>query len=70
MHHDSRVYIEIRYDGNTADVVVVGFRDRGLEGTETVSHEMSMQSPTLTGNTMKEVREALHGVLDGLIGVV
>ena len=67
MHQDSRAYIELRYDGNTADVVIVVFRDRGLDGTETVSEEFSMLSPELTNDSMHEVKMGLHGILDHLI---
>jgi len=67
MHHDSRAYIELRYDGNTADVVLVVFRDRGMDGTETVSHQFAMLSPELSNDVWHEVKMGLHGILDELI---
>lgn len=67
MHHDSRAYIELRYDGNTADVVIVVFRDRGMDGTETITAEFPMLSPELTSDAMHEVKMGLHGILDQLI---
>nr|CRY97164.1 hypothetical protein [uncultured prokaryote] len=67
MHHDSRAYIELRYDGNTADVVMVVFRNRGIDGVETVSREFPMLSPELTNDVWHEIKMGLHGILDEMI---
>lgn len=66
MHHDSRAYIEIRYDGDTADVVIAAFRDRGIDGVETVTREIAMVSPKLTNDSLFEVKMALYGILSKL----
>ena len=60
MHHDSRTYIEFRYDGNSTDVVVVNFRDRGILPTETVTWEYTFDSPVLQASAHEELGSLLN----------
>jgi hypothetical protein len=59
MHHDSRTYIELRYDTNSTDVVIVTFRDRGILPIEVLTMEFTLDSPDFTGNAKKELRDIL-----------
>jgi hypothetical protein len=54
MYQDARIYIEMRYDGDTADVVVALFRDRGILPTEVKTIEFSCDSHELTDNVWHE----------------
>lgn len=66
MHHDSRIYVEVRFDGDTADVVVVNFRDRGILPTETKTWEYTIDSPELAYDQSAECRVALDRVLKAM----
>jgi len=66
MHHDSRTYIEVRYDTQTADIVVVNFRDRGILPIETFSREFSVEAPDFTGDSELELRTVLLNLLEAL----
>jgi len=66
MHHDSRTYIEVRYDTQTADVVIVNFRDRGILPIETFSREFSIEAPDFTGDSSLELRVVLLNLLQEL----
>src|ERR1044072_3892369 len=63
MHHDSRIYVEVRFDGDTADVVVVNFRDRGIVPTEVKTWEDTIDSPELAYDHAQESRVALARLL-------
>ena len=56
MHHDARVYIECRYDGDSMDVVFVHFRDRGLLPIEVKTLEYTLDSPVLVDDLNEELR--------------
>jgi len=56
MYHDARTYIELRYDGDSADVVIVNFRDRGILPTEVKSWEYTIDSPILSSDLTEELR--------------
>jgi len=63
MHHDARVYVEIRYDGQTADAVVCHFRDRGILPTEVFAEEFSFDSHELCDDSLHEVYMNLTSLL-------
>jgi len=54
MYDDGRIYIEMRYDGHTADIVVCAFRNRGVLPTEVKTVELSCESHELTDNVWHE----------------
>jgi hypothetical protein len=54
MYQDARIFIEMRYDGDTADVVVALFRDRGILPTQAEVIEFSCDSHELTENVWHE----------------
>jgi hypothetical protein len=54
MYDDGRIYIEMRYDGTTADIVVCAFRNRGVLPTEVKTAEFSCESHELTDNIWHE----------------
>jgi hypothetical protein len=54
MYQDARVYIEMRYDGDTADITVALFRDRGILPSEVKVIEFSCDSHELTDNVWHE----------------
>jgi len=56
MYHDARTYIELRYDGDSADVVIVNFRDRGILPTEVKTWEYTIDSPILCADLTEELR--------------
>ena len=56
MHHDARVYIECRYDGDSMDVVFVHFRDRGILPIEVKTLEYTWDSPILCDDLNEELR--------------
>ena len=60
MHHDNRLYIEVRYDGNTADCVIVNFRDRGILPIEATTWEYSFNSTALINDTNEELRSVIN----------
>ena len=67
MHHDSLIYVEVRFDGDTADVVVVNFRDRGILPTEVKTWEYTIDSPELAYNQASEVRVALDRIMKAMV---
>lgn len=62
MHHDARVYIELRYDGDTCDAVVVHFRDRGILPIEVKTWEYSLNSPWLGSNIAEELKTVVNAL--------
>jgi len=56
MHHDSRAYLEFRYDGHSCDVIAVVFRDRGILPIEVITKEFSIDSPVLGVDALYELR--------------
>lgn len=66
MHHDSRVYIELRYDDSSCDVVIVAFRDRGILPVEVQTEELQIPAPVLTGDLKEEVQKSLYLLIEGL----
>ena len=62
MHHDSRIYIELRYDGATCDAVIVQFRDRGILPIEAKTWEYSINSPHLTDDSTEELKTVLNSL--------
>lgn len=62
MHHDSRVYIECRYDGDSMDVVIVHFRDRGILPVEAKTWEYTLDSPVLEEDLNSELRFLVNKV--------
>lgn len=66
MHHDARMYIEIRYDGDTADVCIALFRDRGYLPIEVQSIDFTCESHKLTDNVWHEATMNLYHALEGI----
>jgi len=66
MHHDARMYIEIRYDGQTADAVLVVFRDRGMLPIEVLSEEFTFESPELSEDHYHEAVMNLLNIIRGI----
>jgi len=62
MHHDARVYIECRYDGDSMDVVLVHFRDRGILPIEVKTWEYTLDSPPLCDDLNSELRFLVNKV--------
>ena len=60
MHHDGRIYIELRYDVDTCDAVIVHFRDRGILPTEVKSWEYILESTTLGDDPQQELKTLLN----------
>jgi len=63
MWHDSRTYIELRYDTNNTDVTVVTFRDRGILPTEVLTREYQIDAPDFTGDAMEELRSIMYKLM-------
>lgn len=66
MHHDSRTYIELRFDTNSTDVCIVTFRDRGILPIEVLSKEYTLDAPDFTGDPLTELRSILYSLLKEL----
>ena len=66
MHHDSRIYIEVRFDGDTADVVIVNFRDRGILPTEVKTWEYTIDSPELAYDPAAECLVAMNRTIKAM----
>lgn len=66
MHHDSRTYIELRFDTNSTDVCIVTFRDRGILPIEVMTLEYTLDAPEFTGHPKKETQAILHDLLKAL----
>ena len=66
MHHDSRTYIELRYDTNSTDVTLVTFRDRGILPTEVLTREFEISAPDFTGDPMEELRSIMYKLMKEL----
>lgn len=63
MHHDSRTYIELRFDTNSTDVCIVTFRDRGILPIEVLSREYTLDAPEFTGEPIAELKAILNSLL-------
>lgn len=63
MHHDSRTYIELRFDTNSTDVCIVTFRDRGILPIEVLSREYTLDAPDFTGEPVQELKAILNSLL-------
>ncbi len=63
MHHDSRTYIELRFDTNSTDVCIVTFRDRGILPIEVLSREYTLDAPEFTGDPGTELKAILNSLL-------
>lgn len=63
MHHDSRTYIELRFDTNSTDVCIVTFRDRGILPIEVLSREYTLDAPEFTGEPVQELKAILNSLL-------
>lgn len=63
MHHDSRTYIELRFDTNSTDVCIVTFRDRGILPIEVLSREYTLDAPDFTGEPVQELKAILSSLL-------
>ena len=66
MNRDARVYIEARYDGDTADVVAVVFRDRGILPIEVQTVEFSCKSHELSEDVWHEVWMTLSYAMEAI----
>jgi hypothetical protein len=66
MNRDARVYIECRYDGDTADVVAVVFRDRGILPIEVETVEFTSKSHELGEDVWHEVTMTLYYALEAI----
>jgi len=66
MHHDSRTYIEVRYDIGSADIVLVSFRDRGILPIQVMTKEFTLDAPEFTGDAQKELVVILEQLLQEL----
>jgi len=67
VHHDSRTYIELRFDTNSTDATVVTFRDRGILPIEVMTVEYTLDAPSFTGHPAKELQEILSFLLLAMI---
>jgi len=63
MHHDSRTYIELRYDTNWTNVTLVTFRDRGILPVEVLTREFELPGPDFTGDPMEELRSVMYKLM-------
>jgi len=63
VHHDSRTYIELRFDTNSTDVCIVTFRDRGILPIEVLSREYTLDAPDFTGEPVQELKAILNSLL-------
>lgn len=66
MHHDSRTYIELRFDTNSTDVCIVTFRDRGILPIEVMTLEYTLDAPEFTGSPIEECKAILFSLLEEL----
>jgi len=66
MHHDARMYIEVRYDGQTADAVLVLFRDTGIPGIAVHTEEFSFDSPELSEDHQHEAMMNLFAIIKAI----
>jgi hypothetical protein len=66
MHHDSRTYIELRFDTNSTDVCIVAFRDRGILPIEVMTLEYTLDAPEFTGNPLAELKAILFSLQEEL----
>lgn len=66
MHHDSRTYIELRFDTNSTDVTVVTFRDRGILPIEVMTLQYTLDAPEFTGHPLKELQSILFSLQEEL----
>jgi len=63
VHHDSRTYIELRFDTNSTDACIVTFRDRGILPIEVLTLEYTLDAPEFTGDPRKELLAILEDLL-------
>jgi hypothetical protein len=56
----------VRFDGDTADVVVVNFRNRGILPTEVQTYEYTIDSPELAYDPAQECRVALDRLMKAM----
>lgn len=54
MYQDARMFIEMRYDGHTADLVIALIRDRGILGNQVEVIDFDCKSHELTDNVWHE----------------
>jgi hypothetical protein len=66
VHHDSRTYIELRFDTNSTDVTVVTFRDRGILPIEVMTLQYTLDAPEFTGHPLKELQSILFSLQEEL----
>lgn len=66
MHHDSRTYIELRFDTNSTDVCIVAFRDRGILPIEVMTLEYTLDAPDFTGQPLEELKAILFSLQEEL----
>jgi len=66
MHHDSRTYIELRFDTNSTDVCIVAFRDRGILPIEVMTLEYTLDAPEFTGQPIEELKAILFSLQEEL----
>jgi hypothetical protein len=66
VHHDSRTYIELRFDTNSTDVCIVTFRDRGILPIEVMTLEYTLDAPEFTGEPIEECKAILFALLEEL----
>jgi hypothetical protein len=66
MHHDSRTYIELRFDTNSTDVCIVAFRDRGILPIEVMTLEYTLDAPEFTGHPLEELKAILFSLQEEL----
>jgi hypothetical protein len=62
VHHDARIYIEARYDSDTADITIVHFRDRGILPIEAKTWQYSFSSPYLGSDLQEELKTILNSL--------
>jgi hypothetical protein len=66
MQPDARMYIEIEYDGDTCDVVIALFRNRGVLPIEVQTLQFSCESHELTEDVWHEATMNLHHALHAI----
>lgn len=60
MHHDARIYVEMRYDNDSCDVVIAHFRDRGILPIEVKTWEYTLRSPILNDDVRDELVDMVN----------
>lgn len=66
MDADRRTYIEIRYDGEAADVVIAAFRERWPLPVECHSTELVFATGEVSEDPLAAVKDLLPQIIENL----